>query len=274
MQKFVWIVDDKCDRCGRCVPVCLKHILEFHPSGHIHCMRWHLCDGCGECVRTCDKGGIEVGELTPSFEEKSISYFDRAGPVNTRKLCELVASRVREGVKYVVVTSTSGTTALMMADEFRDLDAKLIVFTIPPVWKDIFPFVPTIREDVKKRLEAKGIRIMEGVLPAIECGPNTIECSCSQKERRQIDTVAIWEILHGVGGQGLPTAVEAIFTAVKEGEVPIGAEVIGVGGTGNGADTAIVMKATPYEQMLSGPKENRFDILEIIALPRSKIRYW
>jgi len=112
------------------------------------------------------------------------------------------------------------------------------------------------------------------VLPAIECGPNTIECACSQRDKRQIDTIAIWEILHGIGGQGLSTAVEAIFTAVKEGEVLIGAEVIGVGGTGNGADTAIVMKATPYEQMLSGPKENRFDILEIIALPRNKIRYW
>jgi len=134
--------------------------------------------------------------------------------------------------------------------------------------------MPTLREDVKKILEAKGIRIMEGVLPAIECGPNTIEFACSQKDRRQIDTSAIWEILHGVGGQGLPTAVEAIFTAVEEGEVPIGAEVIGVGGTGNGADTAAVMKATPYEQMLNGPKENRFDIPEIIALPRSKIRYW
>ncbi|MDH5687948.1 MAG: hypothetical protein OEZ48_08825 [Candidatus Bathyarchaeota archaeon] len=82
---------------------------------------------------------------------------------------------------------------------------------------------------MKKRLEAKGARIMEGVLPAIECGPDTIDCACSQKDKRQIDTVAVWEILHGVGGQGLPTAVEAIFTAVKEDEVPIGAEVIGVG---------------------------------------------
>jgi len=107
-------------------------------------------------VRICDKGGIEVGELTPSFEEKSICYFDRAGPVNTRKLCELVASRVRKGIKYVVVTSTSGSTALMMADELKDLDAKLIVFTIPPVWKDIFPFIPTIRGQMKEMLEAKG----------------------------------------------------------------------------------------------------------------------
>ena len=45
-------------------------------------------------------------------------------------------------------------------------------------------------------------------------------------------------------------------------------------GNGDGADTAIIVRATLYEQMLSGPKENRFDILEIIALPRNRIRYW
>ena len=61
---------------------------------------------------------------------------------------------------------------------------------------------------------------------------------------------------------------------MKEGEVPVGSQVIGVGGTGCGADTAIVMKATPYEHMLSGPIENRFDILEIIAIPKKKLRYW
>ena len=33
-----------------------------------------------------------------------------------------------------------------------------------------------------------------------------------------------------IGGQGFPTAVEAVFTAVKAGEVSIGLQVIGVGG--------------------------------------------
>lgn len=53
-----------------------------------------------------------------------------------------------------------------------------------------------------------------------------------------------------------------------------GCEVIGVGGTRCGADTAIVMKATLYQEMLSGPLENRFNIVRIIAAPSKKRWYW
>lgn len=276
MDKFVDIDEEKCDFCAKCVPVCPQQVFDsrtLKARAYVRASRWFLCDGCGACVEVCDKEAIQVGDFTPSFVEESICYFNEPGPQNTLKVCEIVAKKVKIGIRYVVVTSISGATALVMAEYLKGLNAKLIVFTLPPAWSDILPY-PSVPSDIKQRLESLGIKIMEGASPAIECGPETMECQVSYTNRRTVSTYAIWELLHGIGGQGFPTAVEAVFTAVKEREVPVGAEVIGVGGTGYGADTAIVMKATPYDQMLSGPIENRFDILEILAVPKRKRRYW
>jgi len=276
MDKFVDIDEERCDFCDKCVPICSQNVFDRYTlkaRTYVRASRWFLCNGCGACVEVCDKKAIQVGESIPSFVEESICYFDDSGPQNTFKVCELVAERVKKGIKYVVVASVSGSTAVVMSEHLKGLDAKLIVFTIPPVWSDILPH-PSIPTEVKQRLESVCVKIMENALPAIECGPEAIECQDSYTSSQLIPHVAIWELLHGIGGQGFPTAVEAVFTAVKEREVPVGAEVIGVGGTGYGADTAIVMRATPYEHMLSGPKENRFDVLEIIAVPKRKRRYW
>lgn len=230
--------------CAKCVRACPQGVFDSYTlkaRAYVRAPRWFLCDGCGACVEVCDKEAIQVGDFTPSFVEESICYFNEPGPQNTLKVCELVALRVKDGIKYVVVASVSGSTAVVISEHLKGLDAKLMVFTVPPVWSDIYPY-PTIPTEVKQRLESVGVKIMENTLPAIECGPETIECQDSYTTSQLIHHAAIWELLHGIGGQGFPTAVEAVFTAVKEGEVPVGAEVIGVGGTRYGADTAIVMK--------------------------------
>ncbi len=272
MERFVSIIDEKCNRCAKCVSVCPMHIFRSGPKGYVYVTGWSRCDGCGSCIEACGERAIDTGEMIPSFTEKSICFFEKPGPVGTRKVCELVAVRVKEGIRHVVVASCSGTSALIMAECLRDLNAKLIVFTLPPVWSDMWPY-PSIPSDTKQMLESMGAKIMDGADPVIECGPESID-SQYYESKFKIPSQGIWELLHGIGGQGFTTAVEAVFTAVKEGKVTVGSQVIGAAGTGCGLDTAIVMKATPYEQMLSGPIENRFDILEIIAVPKKKLRYW
>jgi len=272
-SKCVWINYEACNNCGECEPVCPKKVLKHYPKGCMVPLRWVLCDGCGLCIDACEKGALEIRDLSPSFTEKRVCYFDEPGPQNTEKVCDLVASEVKRGIKYVVVASTGGNTALMMAEHLKGLNVEIIVFTIPPLWNDLYTH-PTIPRDVKQQLESLDAKIMENAPAVIECGPETIECQTSYTSRRAVSTYSIGELLHGIGGQGLPTAVEGVFTAVQEKEIPVGVETISVGGTGSGADTAIIMKATPYEQMLSGTKENRFDLLEIIAIPKKKQRYW
>ena len=280
MDGYVDIDYDRCDSCGKCVSSCPKGVLQtcsLRSRRYVAPVRWFLCDGCKACMGACDRQAVEAGPLSPSFEEHTTCYFREAGPKNTLQICRLVAEEVKAGAKHVVVSSTSGSTALLMARELQGLKAKLLVFTIPPAWSKIYPY-PSIPQETRKMIEDLGAKVMDGVSPAISCGPETINCSTSygtlDRKLRKAPSYVVWELLHGIGGQGLPTAVDAIFTAVKEGEVPLGSETIGVGGTGCGADTAILMRATPYEEMLSGPLEHRFNIIRIIAAPAEKRWYW
>ena len=276
MDSYVDIDYEVCDSCGKCVSACSRGVLQAYSlesREYIAPIRWFLCDGCGGCIEACDRKAIQTGPFSPSFERHAVHYLKEPGPQNTLQICQLVAREVKAGIGHVVVSSTSGSTALVMARHLQGLNTKLLVFTIPPVWSKIHPY-PSIPTETRKTIEGLGAKVMDGALPAISCGPDTINCSTSKTEIRPVPHCAIWEILHGIGGQGLSTAVDAVFTAVKYGEVPLGCEVIGVGGTRCGADTAIVMKATPHQEMLSGPLENRFNIVRIIAVPSKKRWYW
>ena len=188
MDRFVWIIDEKCNQCTKCVSACPRQVFELRPKGYVYVTEWSRCDGCGVCIEVCDQEAIEMGEMIPSFTEKSICYFEKPGPINTKKVCELVALKVQEGIKHVAVASIAGSTAFMMAEHLKDLYANLIVFTIPPAWKSSHP---TIKGETKERLYSLGVKIMEKATPAIECGPETIWCTGFERNKVEIHHVAI-----------------------------------------------------------------------------------
>lgn len=62
----------------------------------------------------------------PSVERK-ILYFEKPGPHNTGKLVNAVKERVKEGdIKYVVVASISGQTALKVAQALKDKGVSVV----------------------------------------------------------------------------------------------------------------------------------------------------
>jgi len=71
-------------------------------------------------------------------------------------------------------------------------------------------------------------------------------------------------------GQGFKVAVEVTLIAADKGLVEVGEEVIAIGGTGSGADTAILVKASTTSDMLGPDKAKRLEVKEIIAMPRKK----
>jgi len=77
-----------------------------------------------------------------------------------------------------------------------------------------------------------------------------------------------WMSLICVGGHGLRTAVEIVFMAVEARVVREGERVLSVAGTAWGADSAIVMTATRFENAVGVRPPKRMKIGEIIAMPK------
>ncbi len=74
-------------------------------------------------------------------------------------------------------------------------------------------------------------------------------------------------------GPGFKVAVEVVLISVDEGLVGVGEEVIAIGGTDKGADTAILVKAASTEGIIGPDPNERLEIREIIALPLLK-KWW
>ncbi len=62
--------------------------------------------------------------------------------------------------------------------------------------------------------------------------------------------------------------------ATNAGAIQAGQEVLAVAGTGNGLDTAIVVKTAYSIDIFSGDPSERPEVREILAMPREKRWYW
>ncbi|MCS7132581.1 MAG: hypothetical protein NZ918_02520 [Aigarchaeota archaeon] len=180
-----------------------------------------------------------------AFVERPCRLFQKPGPKNTEAVLEAVAKRLEEGnIKWVIIASTSGETGARFADALRG-KANVVVISHEKM-----------KVKYKKEIEdLEGIAVDETHLPL---------------HRRGMDKIrnAFYML-----GQGFKVAVEVILIAVDKEVIKPGQDVIGVGGTGRGADTAIVAKATATKDILSDNIGDRLEIREIIAMPVKK-KWW
>ncbi len=202
------------------------------------------------------------------MEEGKILYFEAPGPQNTEYVVAVVKERVLRGdVGHIVVCSMSGRTALKVANAVRGLDVHVCCVTGSASWQIHGYRWPLVRGDARRKLEELEVDIIERT-------PSTLSGETIDYGLARYGWVpASWivaETLEAVGGYGLKTAVEGVLVATDSGAVPPYLKVVSVAGTGSGADTAIVAKSTFSVCMFSQDPEKRFQILEILAMPRNK----
>lgn len=179
------------------------------------------------------------------FVERKCRYFARYGARNTEGVIEAVLRRLKEGdLRTVIVASTSGATGLKFAEALKN-KAKVIAVSYQEM-----------RPRIKERI--------------LELGGTVIEKADLPLHKRGMDKVrnAFYTL-----GQGFKVAVEVTLISVDEEVVRLGEEVIGVGGTEKGADTAIVLKASSTRKMFSPDPDERLEIKEILAMPLKKM-WW
>ncbi len=169
--------------------------------------------------------------------------FDEPGSKNTESVIQAVSEKIDEtGIKTVIIASSTGKTAIQFGKALRE-KAKLIAVS----WKKIAP------ENIKE-LRNRGVTIcnFENYLPLHEVGKDLV--------RNTFYTF----------GQGMKVCVEVVLIAVDKGITPPGQDVIAVGGTGGGSDSAAIVRATSTADMLGPDIQKRLEIREIFAMPIKK----
>ncbi|MBM4445805.1 MAG: hypothetical protein FJ023_00395 [Chloroflexi bacterium] len=185
--------------------------------------------------------------------EASIVYFDSLGPDNTEETFKLVKVRAKElDIKTIVVASTTGDTGVKAAEEFKGYRVVVVSHTAgftAPGTQELTP-------ENRKKIEKLGAEIFTG---AHAFG------GISHAVRRAFNTHVLGDFMANtlrMFGQGVKVAIEISIMATDAGLVSPDGEVIAIGGTVRGADTAIVLKPAHAHDAFS------LRVKEIICKPR------
>jgi len=160
-------------------------------------------------------------------------YFDKPGPVNTGntlKLAQEWANMLK--IKTILVASTSGETGVKTLEKLKS--SNVIVVTHSVGFRN--ENEQELTQENKTRIEALGGKILTcqhalaGISRAIRLKFNTYEI-----DELVANTLRLL-------GQGIKVAVEIALMAADAGLIRTDEDLISVGGTGHGADTAAVIK--------------------------------
>jgi len=187
--------------------------------------------------------------------EKTITYFEKSGPENTSRTLDAAKRRAKElGVKDVVVASTHGDTALKAAEAFKDMKVNLVAVSICESFRKE-GWAMTNAE--KKRLSDMGIKVLTSIHAL---GDGVANALTEKFGGRSIEEV-VRETLYRFC-QGMKVCVEIVLMAADAGLISMDREVMAIAGTGEGADTCIIVKPAYPRKFLD------LEIREIVAKPR------
>ncbi|MGC9520667.1 MAG: pyruvate kinase alpha/beta domain-containing protein [Anaerolineae bacterium] len=179
-------------------------------------------------------------------------YFAESGPVNTERTLALVAERAKAlGIQTVLVATTSGATGLQAVQTLSGLD--VIAVTHSAGFRE--PYDVEHDRAVCERIEGAGGKVLTATHAFGGVG---------RAVRKKLDTYQIEEIIAftlRLFGEGMKVAAEIALMASDAGLVPTAEPLIAVSGTGQGADTAVVLRPTHAQTFF----DLRF--LEIICMP-------
>jgi hypothetical protein len=183
--------------------------------------------------------------------ESKIIYHERPGKQNTRATLEIARERAAAlGIDTVVLASSHGYTARQALEVFAGSSVKLIAVTICASYTaDGW----TMEDEARRELEAKGVRVLTGI--------HALGDDVSGVFDPTPPNAVVAQTLYRFS-QGMKVAVEVALMAADAGLLAMDREMIAIGGTDEGADTAIVL-VPAYPR-----KFRELSIREILAKPR------
>ncbi len=180
-------------------------------------------------------------------------YFERPGSHNTARVLEVVEQRAEAlGIRAILVASTRGETGVLAAQRFQGRD--VVVVTHATGFRG--PNVQELTDENRIAIEAAGAWILtcQHALGGID-----------RAVRKKWGTYGIGEIVAQtlrIFGEGMKVCAEIALMAADAGLVRVGEPCIAIGGTGRGADTAVVLVPANVQQFFD------LRLMEVLAKPR------
>lgn len=190
--------------------------------------------------------------------ESKTTYFDKpGGDENTDKTLALAKQRAEElGIKTVVVASTVGNTAVKAVDVFKGY--KVIVVTHVAGMRE--PNTQEFTDENRKIVESKG-----GIILTTTHAFGGVQRALSRGDGPPAPLPVIGDTIAmtlRTFGQGMKVTLEIAAMAADAGLVRTDEEVVSIGGTGRGADTAVVLQPDYVHRFFN------LKVKELICKPR------
>lgn len=167
--------------------------------------------------------------------ESRIFYFDKKGPVNTARTIEIALARCREqDIKKIVVASSTGETALNLKKKAGEsIDVIAVTYSAGSRFREE---VEGFNKNQQSLIDS-GIRIVRG-LHAF----SGVERSFEGKYKSGFIPLNIVSDTLRIFSQGVKVCVEISVMAAEHGLITPEEDVVAIGGSGTGADTALLLK--------------------------------
>ncbi len=192
--------------------------------------------------------------------KREVYYFEDFGVQNTEQTIEAAEKTALSlGLKYVVVASGTGETGVKAAEAFKDSNVEVVVVTE-------YVGGAEFKEKYRRKLEELNAKVVTSTHPFLTPAESISKLHkgfCS-------DNTIIKDVLRRFS-QGMKVAPEIVMMATDAGAIPSGVDVVSIAGTGEGADTAIIVRSCNSRDFFD--KETGLEFREIIAMPRKK-KFW
>jgi hypothetical protein len=164
--------------------------------------------------------------------EKKVVYFTESGPANTDEVLRIARQSADElGIKTIVVASNTGNTGVKAVNVFKG--CKVVVVTHSYGYRE--PNTSEFDENNRKPIEESGGAILT-TAHTFMGGSRALKNKYNMAG--PMDIMA--DVLRFIGA-GTKVACEISIMAADSGLVKSGEDVIAIGGSHRGADTAVVL---------------------------------
>ncbi|MGE5841379.1 MAG: pyruvate kinase alpha/beta domain-containing protein [Deltaproteobacteria bacterium] len=167
--------------------------------------------------------------------EERVFYLEKKGPVNTERALEIALACCEEkGIRKIVVASSTGKTALLLRDKAKpSIEVIGVTYSAGSKYREEVEEFNRNRETMVK----KGIQVVRG-LHALSATERAFE----NKYKSGLLPLNIVADTLRMFSQGMKVCLEVAVMAAEAGFVTPDEDIVVLGGSGKGADTAVIMK--------------------------------